>query len=83
MSNPTPGDSGDETVNVTSNVPNAPVLVTKHYKTTTSTDSGTTDGGGSASITFSIGHPTIGYTVEVDVSIGNGEASCSTSFTPQ
>jgi hypothetical protein len=83
MSNPTPGDSGDETVNVTSNVPNAPVLVTKHYKTTTTADSGTTDGGGAASITFDIGSPTIGYTVEVDVSINSGQATCSTSFTPQ
>jgi hypothetical protein len=82
-SNPTPGDSGDETVNVTSNVPNAPVLVTKHYKTTTTTDSGTTDGTGSAAITFDIGSPTIGFMVQVDVSINSGEATCSTSFTPQ
>lgn len=83
MSNPTPGTGGDDTVNITSNVPNAPVTISKHYKTTTSTDSGTTDGNGSDSITFNIGHPTAGYTVEVDVSINNGEATCSTSFTPQ
>ena len=83
MSNSTPGDSGDDTVNVTSNVLDAPVLVTKYYKTTTTTDSGTTDGSGSASITFDIGHPTIDYTVQVDVDINNGEAACSTSFTPQ
>ena len=83
MSNPTPGAGGYDTVNVSSNVPNAPVTITKHYKTTTSSDSGTTDANGAASITFNIGHPTVGYTVEVDVSINNGEASCSTSFTPQ
>lgn len=83
MSNPTPGDGGDDTVNVTSNVPNVPVVVTKYYETTTSTDSGTTDGSGSASITFSIGHPTIGYTVQVGVNVGNGAATCATSFTPQ
>lgn len=83
MSNPTPGTSGDETVNISSNVPNAPVTISKHYKTTTSYDSGTTDANGSAAVTFSIGRPTAGYTVEVDVSINNGEASCSTSFTPQ
>lgn len=83
MSNPAPGSGGDDTVDITSNVPNAPVTITKHYKTTTSSDSGSTDGGGNASITFGIGHPTAGYRVEVDVSIANGEASCSTSFTPQ
>jgi hypothetical protein len=83
MSNPTPGGGGDDTVNITSNVPSAPVIITKHYKTTTSSNSGSTDASGGASITFSIGHPTAGYTVEVDVSINNGEASCSTSFTPQ
>lgn len=83
MSNPSPGDSGYDTVNITSNVPNAPVTITKHYKTTTSTDSGETDANGAASIPFNIGHPTVGYTVEVDVSINSGEATCSTSFTPQ
>jgi hypothetical protein len=41
-----------------------------------------TDGSGTASITFGIGRPTIGYTVVVDVSVG-GRASCSSSFTPQ
>jgi hypothetical protein len=83
MSNPTPGDSGNDTVNVSSNVPNSPVTVTKHYKTTTSYDSGTTDGSGSVSITFDIGHPTVGYTVQVGVNVNNGQATCSTSFTPQ
>lgn len=83
MSNPDPGDSGDDTVNITSNVPNAPVTIMKYYKTTTSTDSGITDANGSSSITFDIGHPTIGYTVQVSVNINNGAATCSTSFTPQ
>jgi len=68
---------------VTSNVPNAPLTVTKHYRTVTSYDSGMTNGSGSVSITFDIGSPTIGYTVQVDVNINNGRATCSTSFTPQ
>jgi hypothetical protein len=83
MSNPTPTAGANDTVNITSNVPNAPVTIMKYYKTTTSTDTGMTDAAGSASITFSTGHPTVGYTVQVTVNINNGEATCSTSFTPE
>ena len=81
MSNPTPGRGGTETAFVSSNVPNAPVSLVAHYKTTNSPYSGQTDGEGSASITFGIGHPTAGYAVTVDISVG--QANCSTSFTPQ
>jgi hypothetical protein len=83
MANSNPSDYTDDTVNITSDVPDSPVLITKHYKTTTSTDSGETDSGGSASITFYDSGATPGYTVDVDVNINNGEATCSTSFTPQ
>jgi hypothetical protein len=83
MSNPRPGISGDDTVSIMSNIPNAPVTITQHYKTTTSTDSGTTDGTGSASITFNMAYPAIGYSVQIDVNIGDGESTCSTSFTPE
>ena len=82
MSNSTPGDSGYETVNITSTVPDAPVTITKYYRTTTTTDTGYTNGSGAASINFDIGHPTVGYTVQVDVNINNGAETCSTSFTP-
>ena len=68
-------------MNVTSNVPNAPVSLTAHYRTTDSTYTGSTDAAGNASITFGIGRPTIGYTVVVDVTVGT--AACQTSFTPQ
>jgi hypothetical protein len=78
---PTPGDGGDETVYVTSNVPNSTVTIVAHYKTTNHTFTAATDARGSASDTFSIGRPTIGFTVAVDVAVGS--ASCSTSFTPQ
>jgi hypothetical protein len=57
------------------------VTIVAHYKTTDHTFTAATDGGGSASDTFSIGRPTIGYTVVVDVAVGS--AHCSTSFTPQ
>jgi hypothetical protein len=81
MSNPTPGDGGSETLNVSSNVPNTAGAVNVHYKTTTHPFALQTGPSGSAAVTFDIGHPTVGYQVEVDVAIG--AASCSTSFTPQ
>jgi len=83
MSNSTPADYTDDTVNITSNVPDEPVLITKYYRTTTSTDTGETDSGGAAAITFNDSGATLGYTVMVDVNINNGEATCSTSFTPE
>jgi hypothetical protein len=82
MSNSTPGDGGTETLSVTSNVPNAAVSLVVHYKTKNTSYSGTTDSSGAGSVTFGIGRPTIGYTVIVDVTVGQ-RASCSTAFTPQ
>jgi hypothetical protein len=81
MSNPMPGDGGTETLHVTSNLPNASISFVVHYKTTDHPFSGTTDASVAGSVTFSIGRPTIGYTVTVDVTVG--QASCSTAFTPQ
>jgi len=83
MSNATPGDSGDETVSVSSNVPDAPLTVYKNYATRTGSVSGRTNSDGSASITFNIGHPIIGYTVQVVVDVNNGGVTCATSFTPK
>jgi len=81
MSNPTPGDGGSETLHVTSDVPNAPVSFVVHYRTTDHPFSGATGSSGAGSFTFSIGRPTVGYTVGVEVTVG--QASCSTAFTPQ
>jgi hypothetical protein len=78
---PTPGDGGDQTVYVSSTVPNTPVSIAAHYKTTTHTFSAATDAAGNASLTFSIGRPAPGYPVSVTVTVG--AAHCSTSFTPQ
>jgi hypothetical protein len=77
---PTPA-GGEQTVYVTSNVPNMPVSVVAHYKTTTHPFTTATDGTGHATMIFSIGSPTPGYPVLVTVTVGS--ASCSTSFTPQ
>jgi ribosomal protein L24E len=82
MSNSAPPAGGSETATVASNVANSSVNVSAAYKTTTSTFMGQTDAGGNASITFGIGHPTVGFTVVVTVTVGNA-ATCSSSFTPQ
>jgi hypothetical protein len=55
-------------------------MLTKQYKTTTSSDSGMTDANGNATVEFYISGATPGYTVTVTVTVGN--AQCSTSFTP-
>jgi hypothetical protein len=82
MGNPTPGDGGLNSVTVQSNVPNTPGTITMHYKTTDHPFPITTDSSGSAYLSFSMGRPTIGYTVQVTVDL-NRQAACSTSFTPQ
>jgi hypothetical protein len=82
MANPTPGDGGSETLHVTSNVPNAAVHLVVRYKTKNTSYSGATDASGAGSVTFGIGRPTVGYTVVVDITVGQ-QASCSTAFTPQ
>jgi beta-lactamase superfamily II metal-dependent hydrolase len=59
-----------------------PMSSTWKYKSTTSTcNSGVTDAGGVAACTRQIGSATLGYTVNISVSIGGYTAS--TSFTPQ
>lgn len=82
MSDPTPNDGGDETLTVSSDVPNTSGTATAQYKTTDHSIDFRTDGSGSASVTFSIGQPTVGYRVGVSVDISGG-ADCSTSFIPQ
>jgi hypothetical protein len=78
---PTPGDGGEETITVHTTA-GASVNLQVHYKTTTHPFSGVADSTGTAVITFSIGRPTRGYPVRVDVSTGSGQV-CSTQFTPQ
>jgi hypothetical protein len=80
MSSANPAQNSVETANITSSVPNTAVSVVAHYKTTTSSYGGTTDGAGSASVSFPIGSATVARPVPVDVTIG--AASCTTSFTP-
>ncbi|MGH3766967.1 MAG: hypothetical protein ACRDTX_17735 [Pseudonocardiaceae bacterium] len=76
-----PGDGGDETITVHTTA-RASANLQVRYKTTTHAFSGVADSAGTAIITFSIGRPTRGYPVRVDVSTSSGEI-CSTQFTPQ
>jgi hypothetical protein len=85
MTNPKPAGSAQDTVVVSSNLPEAPVKITKKYETTTSFDTGYTSLSGAATVTFGVGNPVPYFTVRVDVNVGTGKkaATCSTSFTPQ
>ena len=80
VSNPEPS-GGSETVTVHT-TPNAAVKTVAHYKTTDSEHDGTSDSSGAANITFSIGRPSHGYTVQVTITTSSGQG-CSTSFTPR
>jgi hypothetical protein len=88
MSDPNPGQGGSETVIVDSHFAGQPVVVTAHYKSKDSTFSGNVDASKHEEVTFSIGQPTAGYPVTVDVVVGDPNATppsgekCQTSFTP-
>lgn len=81
MSDASPPQGGTETVFVDSHHPSRAVKVAVHYKSKDSHFSGQTDARGHAEITFSIGKPTAGHSVVVDVDIDGAEA-CQAAFTP-
>jgi hypothetical protein len=83
MSDASPTDYTDDDVEVTT-APYADVSTVAYYRTTSTAESGQADGGGNASIGYYISGATIGYTVDVSVTVtaGGQSASCSTSFTP-
>jgi hypothetical protein len=81
MGNVMPGDGGYNSVTIRSSVPNTAGTATMHYKTTDHVFPIQTDGNGTAFLSFSMGRPTVGYTVQVTVVVGS--VACSTSFTPQ
>jgi len=83
MSDASPTDYTDDDVEVTT-APYANVSTVAYYRTTSTPESGQADGGGNASIGYYISGATVGYTVDVSVTVtaGGQSASCSTSFTP-
>ncbi len=83
MSDASPSDYTDDDVEVAT-APYAEVNTVAYYRTTSTPESGQADGSGNASIGYYISGATIGYTVDVSVTVTSGgrSASCSTSFTP-
>ena len=82
MSIPGPEQGGSETAIVDSHFPSTGVTIAVTYKSTTSNYSGQLNGDSHAEITFSIGHPTANFPVQVTASVNNGQESCTSTFTP-
>jgi len=82
MSLPNPEQGGSETAIVDSHFPSTGVTIAAKYKSTTSNYSEQLNGDSHAEITFSIGHPTANFPVQVTANVNNGQESCTTSFTP-
>ena len=82
VSDPSPSTRERETVTVHTGKPGANVTITAHYKSKDSVYSGTADGNGVATISFSVGSPSKGYTVKIDVDVQGG-GHTQTSFTPK
>jgi hypothetical protein len=84
MSNPNPAQYSTTDV-IVQTAPGAGVTATAHYKTTNTTHTGSAASNGIATIAFSISRATLGYAVEVDVTVTRNATarSCSTSFTPR
>ena len=82
MSNPNPAQYSTTDV-IVHTASGAAVTATAHYKSTDTTHTGTA-ANGVADLPFRISRATIGYSVEVDVTVAaqGSTASCSTSFTP-
>jgi micrococcal nuclease len=82
MSDPAPAQRSATVVQVSSDLPGQTVAATAHYRTTRRTNTGTTGPDGAALIEFRIGGATPGVTVIVEVDVGDGAATCETSFPP-
>lgn len=63
----------------------ASVRTSAHYKTTTTTKTGTADRSGNAQLGYDISRATKGYRVVVTVTVrkGSRQAGCATSFVPR
>jgi len=82
MSLPDPQQGGAETAIVDSHFPSTGVTIAAKYKSTTSNYSEQLNADGHSEITFSIGHPTANFPVQVTAKVNNGQESCTSSFTP-
>ena len=80
VSDPRPAVAGRETVDVTSDLLEAPVVVRVRYRSSTSTYETVTDAYGSARVSFDVDGAFPGYTAPVEVTVAE-RASCGTEFT--
>jgi hypothetical protein len=85
MKDPNPGTGGTDRVIVDSHFASVPVVIVAHYKSTDSTYTGSIESNKHGEVEFSIGKPTAGYPVMVDVTVRGASADekCQTAFTPQ
>ncbi len=83
MSDPAPVQHSSTTVLFESDLPGRPAAATAHYRTTQTTNSGSTGPDGSGGIEFHISGATAGHAVRVVVEIDGGAARCETAFTPR
>ena len=83
MSNASPPDYSTTDV-IVHTAAGASVTTVAHYKSTNTTHNGAADSSGVATIPYEISRATVGYTVEVGVTVSaaGAAATCSTSFTP-
>lgn len=84
MSNSSPRQYSTTDV-IVHTAPGAGVDTVAHYKTKDTQHSSSADSSGVAEIPYYISGATVGYTVEVDVTVtaAGATTNCSTSFTPQ
>jgi hypothetical protein len=85
MKDPNPGIGGTDRVIVDAHFGGVPVIVVAHYKSTNSTYSGSINADKHGEVEFSIGKPTAGFPVTVDVTVrgAGADEKCQASFTPQ
>lgn len=91
VATPNPVQNSSETVKVTATVDGpspargAQVTIVVHYKSKDTTYTGTTGSDGTFAIPFDMSRATIGYTVNVDITVtyGGVTQTTTTSFTPQ
>ena len=80
VADPSPPVAGRQTVHVSSDLLEAPVVVRVRYRSSTSTYETATDAYGSARVSFDVDGAFPGYTAPVEVGVGD-RATCATEFT--
>lgn len=85
MADPSPGQGGSVSIFVYSHFASVPVIAVVHYKSTDTEHVGSINADKQGELEFSIGQPTKGHTVIVDLTVRGATANetCKTAFTPK